>query len=105
MCGGLTLPPGNSRIAYETLCPSRAGNSALLAFSTLKAEIVLGENMGRKPVKVKKLPSGVVLGGTMKSVRMSGSPADDICMMVATDMITVSTLKVVEDMIIIPIVI
>ena len=40
------LPPGNSRVAYETLCPSRAENSALVAFSTLKSEtVLLGENM------------------------------------------------------------
>ena len=76
-------PPGNSRIAYETLCPSRAGNSTLVAFNTLKSEtVLLGKKMTRKPVKVKKLPSDmVVLGGTMKSVRMSGSPALDISMM------------------------
>ncbi|QCE09474.1 hypothetical protein DEO72_LG10g694 [Vigna unguiculata] len=49
--------------------------------------------------RVKKLPSRVVLGGTMKSVRMSGSPPQDICMMLKTDMISVTTLKVVEDMI------
>ena len=96
------LPPGNSRIAYETLCPSRAGNSTLVAFNTLKSEtVLLGEKMTRKPVKVKKLPSGMVLGGTMKSVRMSRSPALDICMMAKIDIISVKTLKVVEDMIVI----
>lgn len=96
------LPPGNSRIAYETLCPSRAGNSTLVAFNTLKAEtMLLGEKMARKPVKVKKLPLGMVLGGTMKSVRISGSPAVDICKMAKTDMISVSTLKMGGDMIVI----
>jgi len=96
------LPLGNSRVAYETLCTSRAENSTLVAFNTLKSEtVLLGENMTRKPMKVNKLPSGMVLGGTMKSVRMSRSPALDICMMAKIDIISVKTLKVVEDMIVI----
>lgn len=63
----------------ETLCPLRAGNSALLAFQAVKAVVLAGGpdlTSVRMPVNVNKLPSTVVtFAGTMKSERMSGFPA------------------------------
>ena len=72
----MTEPAGYWRTAEETLWPFRAGNSAILAFRTLK---VVGNGASTRtlmPVKVKTFPSTmVVFGGTMKSEMMSGSPA------------------------------
>lgn len=44
-------------MAVETLCPLRAGNSAMLAFDTLKIGGSSPSIMLRIPVKVKKFPS------------------------------------------------
>lgn len=79
MCGGFrppAAPAGNWRTAKETLWPSRAGNSALLAFVTLKVGGVSSARVRRRAVKVNKFESTeVAFGGTMRSVRMSGSLA------------------------------
>ena len=64
------------RTAKETLWPLRAGNSAKLAFVTLK--VVGGFALWRalKLVNVKKSPSTLVtFGGTKKSEVISASPA------------------------------
>lgn len=65
-------------MAVETLCPLRAGNSAMLAFDTLKIGGSSPSIMLCIPVKVKKFPSMASfeeLAGITKSVRMSGSLA------------------------------
>jgi len=98
VCGGLMVPGGYVRAAYATLCPSRAGNSFLLAFNAMKNEgCMFGTVRVRKPVNVKKLPSTWVPSGAMKSVRMSGSPATVICTMANADMISVRSFEVVEE--------
>jgi hypothetical protein len=98
VCGGLIVPGGYTRAAYDTLCPSRAGNSALLALNALKVEgSVFGGRRARKPVNVKKVLSIVVPTGAMKSVRMSGSPANVIFIMENADMISVRIFETVED--------
>jgi len=97
VCGGLMVPGGYIRAAYATLCPSRAGNSALLAFNALKVEgCMFGGRRARKPVNVKKLASTWVPVGAMKSVRMSGSPASVICTMANAHMISVRSFEAVE---------
>lgn len=80
MWGGLVAATGNSRTAYETLWPLRAENSAMLAFKTLKAGGGSVPIIDLKPVNVKKLLSipvleRLVVAGTTKSVRISGSLA------------------------------
>ena len=63
----------------EILCPLRAENSALLAFQAVKVVVLVGGpdlTSVRMLVNVKKLPSTVVtFAGTIKSERISGSPA------------------------------
>jgi hypothetical protein len=72
---GLTEPAGNWRTATETLWPVRAGNSAILAFETLKTVGGGAPSRVLMPVNVKKLLSRMVtFGGTIKSERISGSP-------------------------------
>lgn len=58
----------------------------MLAFETLKVAGNGAPTSDRIPVKVKKFPSSgpPTLGGTMKSVRMSGSPAMDTVRMAHT---------------------
>lgn len=68
----------------ETLCPLRAGNSAMLAFQAVKAVALVGGpdlTSARMPVNVKNFSSFVTFAGTMKSERMSGSQAIAIWMM------------------------
>jgi hypothetical protein len=60
---------------------------------------VFGGRRARKPVNVKKVLSTVVPNGAMKSVRISGSPANVICIMANADMISVRTFEVVEDIV------
>ena len=56
-------------------------DSAKLAFVTLKT-VGKPPKRARMPVNVKKSPlTSVTLGGTMKSLRMSGSPAIALWMM------------------------
>lgn len=88
------LPAGNSRAAYETLCPSRAGNSTLPAFNALKAGSGAPCVRTRKPVNVKKFASTVTFGGTIKSDRMLGSLAMVVFTMVSTKMISERNLRV-----------
>ena len=72
----MTEPAGYWRTAYETLWPLRAGNSAMLAFKTLKVVGGAARTIALMPVYVKKLPSTLVtFGGTIKSEMMSASPA------------------------------
>jgi len=79
------VPAANSRTAIETLCPLRAGNSVKAALETLK-----------------KFPSTVTFGGTIKSERMSGSPAVAIFMMANDEIsseknLTAKVLKAMEE--------
>ena len=77
-------PGGKKRTSMEILCPLRAGNSALLAFQAVKVVVLGGPDLTsvRMLVNVKKLPSTVVtFAGTIKSERISGSPAIAIWMM------------------------
>lgn len=69
------MPDGNWRTVYETLWPLRVGNSAKVAFNTLKVVGGAPPTRARMPVNVKKFASTVVVGATMKSLSMSGSPA------------------------------
>jgi hypothetical protein len=81
------VPAANSRTAMETLCPLRARNSVKAALETLKAVGRPPRTTERMPVNVKKFPSTLTFGGTIKSERMSGSPAVAI-FMIANDEIS-----------------
>jgi len=96
------VPAANSRTAIETLCPLRAGNSVKAALETLKAVGGPAAIRERMPVNVKKFPSSVTFGGTIKSERMSGSPAVAIFMMANDEIsseknLTAKVLKAMEE--------
>lgn len=94
MCGGLRVPFAYSSTAKETLCPLRAGNSAMLAFNALKVVGGSDPTKERMPVNVKKFPSIMVTFGLVKkSERISGSPAVVTWMMANEEIISEKNLR------------